>query len=107
MVKEINDIEFYQEVLQSEKPVLVEFYSPTCAPCRVVEPVVDEAAENYKGKIKAVKIDTTQNPVSKKFLSVDTVPAVAIFNKGKIEEAFMGVVSKDFLFKGIENVLDD
>ncbi len=89
-----NDSSFNEEVLNSELPVLVDFWAPWCAPCKAIAPLLDEVAQSYNGKIKVVKVDIEQNnQVAMKF-GIRSIPSLMIFKGGNIEATQIGGVSK-------------
>ncbi len=90
----ITDDSFEQEVLQSEQPVLVDFWAEWCGPCKALAPLIEELATEYDGKVKVGKVDTDANrEVSVRF-SVSAIPTVILFHKGEIVEKFIGLRGK-------------
>jgi thioredoxin 1 len=91
---EITDANFDQEVLKSDKPVLIDFWAVWCGPCKMVAPVVEEIASEYDGKLKVGKIDVDSNPeVSMKF-GIRSIPTLMVFKGGKVVEQIIGAVPK-------------
>jgi thioredoxin 1 len=91
---EITDANFDQEVLKSDKPVLIDFWAVWCGPCRMVAPVVEEIASEYNGKLKVGKLDVDNNPeVSMKF-GIRSIPTLMVFKGGKVVEQIIGAVPK-------------
>jgi thioredoxin 1 len=91
---EITDANFDQEVLKSDKPVLIDFWAVWCGPCRMVAPVVEELAVEYSGKLKVGKLDVDNNPeVSMKF-GIRSIPTLMVFKGGKVVEQIIGAVPK-------------
>lgn len=92
---ELNDDNFEKEVLQSDLPVIVDFWAEWCAPCRVIEPLVDELAQQYSGKIKVGKMDVDQNPQSSMNYGIRSIPTLLFFKDGKPVDQLLGAVPKN------------
>ena len=75
----VTDSTFKQEVIESEVPVLVDFWAPWCGPCRMVAPVVDEISSQYEGQIKVVKVNTDENPNVASQYGIRSIPTLMIF----------------------------
>ena len=100
----LNDKNFEQEVLKSDKPVLVDFWAPWCGPCQVMGPVIDELAEEAKNKFKVYKVDVDESPALAEKYSVMSIPAVKIFKDGKIVKELTGMQSKMILKSELKKV---
>ena len=93
-VTELSDDNFEAEVLQSDKPVLVDFWAEWCMPCRMLAPTIDELATTYSGKVKVGKLDTDANrDVSMKF-GISAIPTIILFKDGQVVRKFVGVTPK-------------
>ncbi|MEW6703197.1 MAG: thioredoxin, partial [Bacteroidota bacterium] len=82
-ITEGTDFNFTQEVLQSDTPVLVDFWAPWCAPCRMVAPVVEEIANEMVGKLKVVKVNTDENFEVASRYGIMSIPTLGIFKNGR------------------------
>jgi len=103
---EFTDSNFDQEVLQSENPVLVDFWAEWCGPCRMIGPVVEEMAGEYEGKAKIGKVNVDLNPeVSVKY-GIRSIPALLIFKDGQVVDQIIGAVPKTHLTKQLEAQLN-
>jgi len=101
----VTDASFEQDVLNSEIPVLVDFWAPWCGPCRMVAPVVDEIAEQYDGKVKVVKLNTDENPGIAGQYNIRSIPTLMIFKNGQRVEQVVGAVPKATLATTLEKFL--
>ena len=81
--REVSDNTFEQEVIQADKPVLVDFWAPWCGPCRMVAPVVEELAEEYDGKVEFVKLNTDDNPDTAVKYGIRSIPTLLVFKEGQ------------------------
>ncbi|ACK69266.1 thioredoxin [Gloeothece citriformis PCC 7424] len=101
----VTDDSFKQEVLDSEIPVLVDFWAPWCGPCRMVAPVVDEIAEQYAGQVKVVKLNTDENPSVASQYGIRSIPTLMIFKGGQRVDMVVGAVPKTTLSNTLEKYL--
>ncbi|PYV83549.1 MAG: thioredoxin [Acidobacteria bacterium] len=94
---EFTDNNFESEALKSDKPVLVDFWAPWCAPCRMVGPIIEELAGNYSDKIKVGKLNTDDNPGIASRYGIMSIPTILLFKNGEIVERIVGAApKKDF-----------
>ena len=103
-VLEIEDSSFEAEVLQSEKPVLVDFWAPWCGPCRAIAPVVEELAGTFGDKIKFTKCNVDDNPVTPGKFGIKSIPTLILFNGGDIVDKVIGIVAKSKLEEMLNKV---
>lgn len=101
----VTDATFKNDVLDSEIPVLVDFWAPWCGPCRMVAPVVEEIAQQYDGQIKVVKLNTDENPNTASQYGIRSIPTLMIFKGGLKVEMVVGAVPKTTLAATIEKCL--
>ena len=104
-IMEVEDSSFDNKVLQSEKPVLVDFWAPWCGPCKAISPVVEELAGDFGDKIKFVKCNVDNNPVTPGQFGIKAIPTLIIFKGGNVVEQITGMVAKSKLEEAINNVL--
>jgi thioredoxin 1 len=101
----VTDTTFKLEVVDSDVPVLVDFWAPWCGPCRMVAPVVDEIAEQYQGQIKVVKVNTDENPAIASQYGIRSIPTLMIFKGGQRVDMVVGAVPKTTLANTLEKYL--
>ena len=104
-VAQVTDSTFKQEVLDSEVPLLVDFWAPWCGPCRMVAPVVEEIAQQYDGQIKVVKLNTDENPNVASQYGIRSIPTLMIFKGGQRVDMVVGAVPKTTLSNTLEKYL--
>lgn len=104
-VAQVTDSTFKQEVLESEIPVLVDFWAPWCGPCKMVAPMIDEVATQYNGKLKVVKINTDESPSIASQYSIRSIPTLMVFKEGQQVDTVVGAVPKTTLDKTLEKYL--
>jgi thioredoxin 1 len=104
-VSNISDATFNQEVLESELPVLVDFWAPWCGPCRMVAPVVNEIALQYEEKVKVVKLNVDDNAQTATQFGVRSVPTLILFKGGQQVDTVVGAVPQTTLARAIDKHL--
>ena len=93
----LTDQNFEEEVLKSDKPVLVDFWAPWCAPCQMQGPVVEEIAKEFEGKAKVGKLNVDENQAIASRYGIMSIPTLAIFKNGGVVEQMIGLQTKEAL----------
>ncbi len=101
----VTDSDFEQEVLESDTPVLVDFWADWCAPCKMVAPVLDDLAEEYDGKIKFTKVDVDSNPQTAMKYGIRSIPTLLVFKGGSPIDQVVGAVPKAVIKKRLDSAL--
>ena len=104
LVTELSDADFNVAVFQAKVPVLVDFWSPTCAPCRRLFPILEELAEENEGDAAIVKINIAQYPALVTQFGIETLPTLLFFYQGKVVERMVGVQSKHKLQSALDEI---
>ena len=102
--QEFTDANFQKEVLDSDQPVLVDFWAEWCGPCRAVGPTIEALAEQYEGSVKVGKLNIDENPQSPSGFGIRSIPAVLLFNGGKVVETLIGVQAKERYEEALQQV---
>ena len=106
-VKEITSINFNDEVLKSDTPVLVDFWAEWCGPCRAIGPVVDEIANDYDGKVSVGKLNVDNENLLAMEYGVRSIPALLIFNNGTVVNQIVGAVPKNRITDILDTVISN
>ena len=93
-ILDVNDGSFDSEVLQSDRPVLVDFWAEWCAPCRQIAPIIKDLASNYDGRIKIVKVNVDDSHQTAEAYGVRSIPAILAFKDGQVVEQMIGARPK-------------
>jgi len=97
----VNDANFQDEVIQSDKPVIVDFWAIWCGPCKMIAPTIEELAKDYDGKLKVAKMDVDSNPQTAMKYGIRSIPTLLIFKGGQVVEQIIGAVPKRHLIDKI------
>ena len=102
LVIEVSDSSFEVDVLQADRPVLVDFWAAWCAPCRMLAPTVDAVAEKYAANARVVKLNVDDNPSVSQRYGIKGIPTLILFKGGKEEERVVGATSKEAISRMID-----
>lgn len=101
----VNDDSFEQEVLQSEVPVLVDYWAEWCGPCKMIAPILDEVSKEYEGRIKIAKLNIDDNQATPPKYGIRGIPTLMLFKNGNVEATKVGALSKSQLTAFIDSNL--
>ena len=104
-VSQVTDSSFDKDVLDSDIPVLVDFWAPWCGPCRMVAPVVEDISKQYEGQVKVVKLNTDENPNVASQYGIRSIPTLMIFKEGQRVDMVVGAVPKTTLADTLEKYI--
>ncbi len=101
----LTDANFDQEVMKSDKPVLVDFWAPWCGPCKMVSPVVTQLAEELSAHLKVGKINVDENPITTQTYQIASIPSLKIYKGGKIIGEIIGAAPKAMIEQKVKSIL--
>ena len=101
----VTDATFQAEVLNSDVPVLVDFWAPWCGPCRAVAPILEELSETYAGRIRIAKLNSDENPRTTASYGITSIPTLNVYKGGELVKQIVGARPKPALAAEIESVL--
>jgi thioredoxin 1 len=105
VAQEFTDANFESEVLSSDQPVLVDFSATWCGPCKMLNPIINELAQEYEGRVKVGKVDTDQSQTTAARYAITSVPTVLLFKGGEQVDRLIGVNSKSVYKQKIDDLL--
>lgn len=103
-VATLTDSNFEDEVLNADKPVLVDFWATWCGPCRQIAPIVEELADEFEGRAKVGKVDVDENPQIAQEYGVRSIPTLLFFKDGQVQEQLVGASGKKQLKEKLEEL---
>jgi thioredoxin 1 len=104
-IMDIGDRNFDSEVIQSDKPAIVDFWAPWCGPCKAIGPVIEELAEAYGENIKFTKCNVDENPATPAKFGIKAIPTLIFFKEGKVVDQITGMVAKSKLEDTIKSIV--
>ncbi|NLL28412.1 MAG: thioredoxin [Bacteroidales bacterium] len=105
MAHQFTDADFEKDVLQSDIPVIVDFWAEWCGPCRMIGPIIEELGEEYKGKAKVGKVNVDENPNITSQFGIRNIPTVLFFKKGELVDKHVGAASKKIFEEKLQKLL--
>jgi len=104
-IKHITNENFESDVLKSEEPVLMDFWAEWCGPCKMLAPILDQIADEYKGRVQIAKLDVEENQSIAMQFGVRSIPTLILFKDGVVEAQHVGMLSKEQLIKLLDEKL--
>ena len=104
-IKHITNENFESDVLKSEEPVLMDFWAEWCGPCKMLAPILDQIAEEYKGRVQIAKLDVEKSQSIAMQFGVRSIPTLILFKDGVVEAQHVGMLSKEQLIKLLDEKL--
>jgi thioredoxin 1 len=101
----ITDDNFDEEVIKSDKPVLIDFWATWCGPCKMIAPIVEELVDEYEGKAKIGKLDVDNNQQTAIKFGVRSIPTILIFKDGKLKDTIIGAVPKGQIVQRLNSAI--
>ena len=105
MAIDLNDQNFSQEIKKTEKPILVDFWAEWCLPCRLISPILEKIAGEFKEKINFAKVNLEESPGISQEYNIDQIPTVILFKEGKPKSFFVGMQPEENIKKWLEENL--
>ena len=104
-ISEISDSSFDNEIMQSDKPAVVDFWAPWCGPCKAIGPLIEDLAGSYGEQVKFAKCNVDDNPVTPGKFGIKAIPTLIFFKEGKVVDQITGMVAKSKLEEAINKML--
>lgn len=104
-VSDVTDVNFEEEVVKSDRPVLVDFWAAWCGPCRMVTPIVEAIADEYDGRLKVLKLNVDENRNTAASFGIMSIPTLLLFKDGEVKNRLVGYRPKNELAKAVDAVL--
>ena len=105
LIKHVSDASFDSDVMQSDKPVLVDYWAEWCGPCKMIAPILDDVSKEYSGKLKVAKLNIDDNQETPAKFGIRGIPTLMLFKNGNVEATKVGALSKSQLTAFIDSNL--